>query len=227
MAAANYSIPTNLIEGFAILRNLPGDIISKISEALSEFPVGATQKIFVETFSKIIPEEDDVEITAASVFSMGRLISMEDADLNKISIGLARAYFHQSHDNDEDGSETKKLASIILILLSSWVNAKKTFKAIRLLGHNERIYRKANIVTDIRLVFDDDLSNKNRSALIIHQMEIDYFIAGNESDEFFITMDTSNLQKLKEQINRALEKEQKIKNDYSGELNFISIGGEL
>ena len=52
--AEKYLIPTDFLGGFAIFRNLPNVIITKITETLKTIPVYANRKIFVDRFSSII-----------------------------------------------------------------------------------------------------------------------------------------------------------------------------
>lgn len=218
----NYSIPKEFLDGFEIIQSLPEETISNISVSLKAIKIGGRRNAIIDALKTCISDTDSVEIVAFSVFSMGRLISRDNADLEAISNGLANAFFYQKNIEDLSGEKTNELSKRILQISTSWISAKKTFKALQLWGNSERLCRQANIVSDVRLIFDDEIASKNRQGLILHQLKLDYLVNDNEAKEFYITLDNNNLHKLKEQINRAIEKEQKIKEDYS-EIDFISL----
>lgn len=73
----------------------------------------------------------------------------------------------------------------------------------------------------MRLIFEDDFNKFPQSGLIIHQLKLEY-LENNEQKAFFITLDSNNILKLKEDLNRALEKEASIKRDYD-KVHFINI----
>jgi hypothetical protein len=67
------------------------------------------------------------------------------------------------------------------------------------------------------------LNQSGRYALITQQLKLVY----NDSSEnriIFINLDKNDLHKLKEQIERAIAKEEILKKDYDGTYSFIEIG---
>lgn len=218
---AGYTIPKDYLSGFDVINELPKETIENISESLLEIKPGQRREAFVDALSKHIPNSHQLEMVAASIFSMGKLITAEEASLDRIAEGLANAFFRQTSRN-ESKEKIEELSQKILQLVSSWRSAKQTFKALRLSGHSERLYRSGSIVSDIRLVFNDDIANRQRQGLILHQLKLDYIVDDNVMKEFYVTLDNQDLQKLKEQINRAIEKEQKIREDYT-EIDFITL----
>jgi len=71
------------------------------------------------------------------------------------------------------------------------------------------LYCDAKILSDIRPVFGDDLSEGPISAVITHTLKLAYH-EGGEHKEFFIVMDQQDLITLFEVIDRAHEKEQAL-----------------
>jgi hypothetical protein len=75
-------------------------------------------------------------------------------------------------------------------------------KAIRLQRGGERIYGDAKIITDIRPVFDEDVTKRPTSAVITHTLQLGYFEDG-EHRQFFIVLDEQDLDALQEVIERS------------------------
>jgi hypothetical protein len=78
-------------------------------------------------------------------------------------------------------------------------------KAIRLQRDGERLYCDAKILSDIRPVFGDDVSQGPISVVITHTLKLGYH-EGDDHKEFFIVLDAQDLINLSEVIERAHEK---------------------
>jgi hypothetical protein len=78
-------------------------------------------------------------------------------------------------------------------------------KASVLLLDSERGFSRAKIISDIRPVFGQDVSSPDIEAVfIVHTLQISYH--GNEEGEFFLSLSTSDVKRLRAVIDRALEK---------------------
>ena len=82
-------------------------------------------------------------------------------------------------------------------------------KAVGILFENEHCLTSARIVTDIRPVFGDDVSNAPDAAMIVHMLKIEYVHRG-EPDEFFVALDTKDIEKLMDVLRRAQTKAKSI-----------------
>jgi hypothetical protein len=79
-----------------------------------------------------------------------------------------------------------------------------TARAVDVLTEHERIFTSARIITDIRSVFSDP-SEKPSAAFIVHMLNIHYR-QGREKKEFFVALDSDDIAKLKEVLDRAEKK---------------------
>jgi hypothetical protein len=79
-----------------------------------------------------------------------------------------------------------------------------TTKAIDILTDEPHIFYSARILTDIRPIFNDD-GNAIDAAVIVHNLKIHY---GKNEDhrDFYVALDTSDIQVLREVLDRAAEK---------------------
>lgn len=82
-----------------------------------------------------------------------------------------------------------------------------TAKAVGVTADHERTYHRSRILTDMRPIFGDDVS-KPAAAVIVHTLRVSYLSnRSSENAAFFVAMDSLDLQDLRDQIDRALEKE--------------------
>lgn len=85
-----------------------------------------------------------------------------------------------------------------------------SFKAQRLSYLHERIYRDAEILTDVRPVFDDP-GGKILECIISHSLVITHSTAGRQ-ERFHLTLDAEDVLKLRKACDRAIIKAQTLKN---------------
>lgn len=82
-------------------------------------------------------------------------------------------------------------------------------KANSIMYEYENIYYKSRAVTDVRPVFSIDIDTIE-AALIIHNLRIHYHKSGAHQD-FYVALDTEDLQQLIDVLNRAKIKAEKLK----------------
>lgn len=88
-------------------------------------------------------------------------------------------------------------------------------------GYN---FNESRIVSDIRLVFnDDDLKKVEPSyAVILHNLIIKYTKGHGEPGSFFVAMDMGDLKNLKESLDRAFTKDEEIRKR-NPNLKFVDL----
>ncbi|MBK5214510.1 MAG: hypothetical protein JJE55_12715 [Flavobacteriaceae bacterium] len=217
-----YKIPKNFLSGFQILSQLDKKEIEELAKLLGELPVGSNVQEFQSAIQTNKELSENALKSADTIFSLGGLLLEIKADdsLNQVAEDLTNAYAKEGEE--EIGTEQREqLIHNLLIVLQKAENLKKTFKAYRLLFENTRSFRKSRVMTDMRMIFDDDFQKKNQTGLIIHQLKLEY-IEDNTSKEFFISLDNDDVLKLSEELKRSLEKEECIKRDFD-QVQFINI----
>jgi hypothetical protein len=73
----------------------------------------------------------------------------------------------------------------------------------------ENVYYKSRTITDIRPVFSTEIDSVE-AALIIHTLRIHYHIGAAHKD-FYVALDTNDLQQLIDVLERAKVKAEKLK----------------
>ncbi len=75
------------------------------------------------------------------------------------------------------------------------------------------------MITDVRLIFNEDINDKERYSIILHRLHIN-FRKNKKPDDIYLTMDLNDLQDLRDIIDRAIRKEEVIREDYE-QLKFV------
>lgn len=86
---------------------------------------------------------------------------------------------------------------------------KAIAKADRLQNDGDRIYCESKIISDIRPVFDADPKAKPIGAVVTHTLKIAFH--GDDHNEFRVVLDSEELTSLKENIERALQKDEALR----------------
>lgn len=214
-----YQIPEVFIPGFHTLAQMSNTEVEKIARLLEELPVGTG----ISEIKKSIRDHgfsEEALLSANAIYSLPGLLSGEEDEKVQLAKDLSDAFEQQSEEKIAEGLK-EQLQQHLHTILNSSGNLQKTFKAVRLLHENAHSYQKSSVVTDVRFIFDEDFGKPIKSGLIIHQLKLQY-LQNNEDKEYFISMDRSDLMKLKANLNRALDKESAIKKE-NNKVNFINF----
>jgi hypothetical protein len=214
-----FQIPAAVAPTFDELSQLSTKDAEKVASLLHQFPIGGRfedlQKILQESqFSERLPNLDQ------TLFSFGKLLIDEwGEDIEALAQSLSEAFARNKEDISENIIE--QLKENLLIIFEHADHLKKTFKTNYLFSENNHIYRESSIMTDTRLLFNDELENPPKCGVILHQLKIEY-----EEDDmrktFFVSMDKDDITELAEVLQRALKKEEIIKKSQSN-IHFITL----
>jgi len=85
-----------------------------------------------------------------------------------------------------------------------------TSKAIEVLTEDPHVFLGARIITDMRPVFPPEVTRAPTAAVIVHNLKLEYQHAGGNG-EFFIALDKNDIEKLRKVLDRAVLKENSIR----------------
>ncbi len=128
------------------------------------------------------------------------------------ALGQAGAFPGKAKGHTDPNQQWTRLRKFLISTLSMERTLGTAAKAGYILTQHERIFVAARIATDIRPIFHLDVSEKPESALIIHMLRItqrDNF--GKHSDKYF-ALDSNDIKSLKRLVDRALKKEETLRN---------------
>lgn len=130
--------------------------------------------------------------------------------LRKMTPGEIAARLSESADLDLDDAARSKLRARAEEILGTPVFGS-TGVATDLQTLNERNYQSARIVTDLRPVFDDNLTLPPGGAVIIETLQIQTWSRDGGSQLLFVSMDEFDLRALQSIVQRALDKTDTLK----------------
>lgn len=202
-------IPRDLLGGFEELVALSQDAY----ESLLNF-VDSIQHInSIETFKNDVDKHlESLSVNSGSITSV--VVSLASLKVRYPEKEIEKDLY-QSFLESSDISVVEELFNkIILQLLDNSKSLILFLKRGFLKGNNERTYLDSEVITDVRFIFDTDLTAKERRAIILHNLKIEVN-EGSDDQDIFITLDIDNLINLKNSIDRAIKKEELLKSDYS------------
>jgi hypothetical protein len=209
-------IPKSSLSGLTAISKFDSSQISAFAQFLSTAPVGIQMNEIVsflgKTFDLTIKTSEDI---VQSLISFRSLLDSNDIDFETLSDQLVSSYKESTQQDPEN------LKQNLLQIFQNFKTIKLTLKAGTLLSNDSAIYSEGKIVTDIRIIFNDDLKEKGRNAVIVHGLNIEFY-SSNEVKNFHISMTTTDLKDLQDVIERAIEKEDIISKDYSEAFKFIT-----
>ena len=215
-----FQIPENVLPSFEVLSMLSTEETEKVGSVLQQFPLGGT----VEDLQKFLNEQKlfvDIPEMAETFFSFASLLTNSNkSNKEELAKNLSEAYSVKK--KGEVGEETViQLEQNLLIIFKSADSLTKTVKAFNLSTENAHLYRQSSIMTDMRLLFNDELETAPGCGVILHQLKIEY-AENNELKSFFVSMDLDDMKNMTEVLQRALKKEEIIQTNHS-DIHFITL----
>ncbi len=222
-------IPDSALPGFLSISEESTENIEQLAAFLNDMPVGMSMDNVNEHVSANLKIEHSRSIIQ-TLLSMSDLIQSHKGERESLAADLALSFKLAIEEDDDENSfsyeEENKLREHLSIILKSCRNFLLTLKSIDLARVDDLIYQESMIVTDIRVLFDDDLESSNRYGVMIHRLKIEHSKSGRRSESVF-SLDLQDLNELKGKIERAIKKEQLLKQDYDSTIHFIDVSAIL
>ena len=202
------TVPTRHIEPFERLRALGDDQFSELFKALTEADTTAHRHAlteFVHERALLGLEETNSILDAlmglAAHSQQSRSSALEVAERVAIS-----PQFTQTGSVDEQFSNRLARAlSCEVIRLNS--------KAISLGAAHERIFVSAQILTDLRPLFDDSITDKPEpdAAVICHTLMLHFIGSTGTHDDFFVVLSDDDIETMRDALDRAIQKAESLR----------------
>ena len=220
------TIPKLALPGFTALSKMPIAVGKKFAEFLKYSPVGIKMDQVNEFLQTLDIQSDQSRAIVQTIITFRGLLE-ESPNLEETAKNLTESYKEKTKNSLDTAllgklsdQEEQVLFENLKQIFESSKSLKLTLKANRLLSEDYAVYSSSSIITDIRLVFDDDLAEKDRNGVIVHRLNIEY-ISPSDSNSLFVSMTNDDLKELKAAIDRALQKEEVIIKDYNSTIHFI------
>ena len=194
-----FYIPDRMKPIAARIQALKDPDFERIFAALESAKPGVSVEHLAAEVSKALPEEfenADEIIHALDTMNRVRLHAnrtIEQFVREMVSPVETQAESAPPFDSTKFFARVSALLSAEALLISSRASV---------LQHNyDRVFMSAEVVSDIRSVFDQD-GNKIQGSMIVHSMNVTYFQEG-EPKKFFVAMDNADIAKLRKVLDRA------------------------
>jgi len=202
-------------EAYAVLQSLirlsEADFNSLL-EALKKARPAVSPDSFCENVAALMPKADSaiIENIISELFAMDLVRDDKDFSIDEfvklVSERLEATKSDQFTFNENDRHTFEERLTKIF-------GARKTLgissKALDLLTDQDRVFFSSKIITDVRPVFNDEGSAVEAS-VIVHNLRIHYG-QDNDHKDFYVTLDTGDIQKLRSVLDRAEIKAEYLK----------------
>lgn len=218
---AKYNIPPPFKIGFTHLSKFSKEHLDIILNILKEVEFGISpDKIIEQILTYNIEEKEKIVEVVKAILSLVALKNDENVKVSELVNDLTTDFKEDNPDISEDRVNNLSINLHEILNINSKIN--HTLKAFDLLAENEKIFLESRILSDIRIVFDDDLSKEINAhgTIVLHQLKISYR-ENQESKSIFFALDINDLNNLKEQVERAIQKHRIIENKTFSNLPFI------
>ncbi len=197
----------------AQMSDLEFDAVLKRTENLNDLKVSHSVDAL---FRRITKFEGDEKVLFTTIFSMLRTIS--NSGENDVEFWPILSFSLPDEKFDEGMKELleKRLKEVY----SNSEGIRCLMKANLLIDESEHIFYESRVLTDVRPVFQNDTPRlRGDYAVIIHKLKL-VREDGDGVRDIFISMTQKQLKELKNQIERAIEKEEHLRE--KGQFNYLS-----
>lgn len=194
-------LPKEFATRIRSLGDLPFEQRKKLLTTLGEMNCGFDfeEKVRDSIISAGVDRELVVD-TARAIIGLHYLYaSSPENNLQEFSVELLKALTEAISDS----GSTSTLSNEVLNEYLNAASLRTSAKASTLLFDVERAFMSAKIITDIRPVFGENIS-EIPAAFLIHFLRVSY--RGDDDEDFFVGLSTKDLKDLSKVIDRALLK---------------------
>jgi hypothetical protein len=211
---ARVIIPPAVREGLDVIALLNEEQFQELFSAVSEIPSRIRQHRIFDLrelkLASIPPRESDhaqEALFSLYISRVGTEVLVPDF-VDDIAESLKE---EKRSDKDwTDSEETLGRFKERLTKLLSIGTLNKIAKAHDVLLEHAQTFAKARILSDIRPVFGEKIDSDLAGAMIVHMLKIDYSRSGRR-EEFFVALDTKDIQLLIDTLERAKLKTEQLK----------------
>jgi hypothetical protein len=210
---ADFGVPSQFRSALVQLAELNDTAIAELAKLLEENPaILISRDAAYESAAKLtaLPAEETQAMLEALIpllyFKASN--SKSTAEMVKdITIELLRSDKNLPKLKSDRAASFNKNISKLLDLSAIAIKAK----ALAVATDTPHLFSEVKILSDMRPVFGEKATEAPLGAVLMHSLRIGFAKEGRER-EFFVHMDTRDLQGLQECVNRALDKDATIRN---------------
>jgi hypothetical protein len=205
MAEIAINIPSEALPDLQTIAELDDQTFNSLVSAIGETQPTLTHGQFIKRLASKSAgfQTKDIAVVLKTAFVLYSLKGKRKISASDMAGGIVNSSL-VSQSPTFPQSEKEKLRNRLAQLLTLDKSLGVTAKAFDVMTEHERIFCGARILSDIRPVFADNPESAS-AAMIIHNLQIGFHQDGKHQ-EFYVALDTDDIQKLKEVVERAEKK---------------------
>jgi hypothetical protein len=198
------TIPESAYAAIQLLIRLSPSDFEAFLEALSRAEPSLDKDNFWSHVAKHVENIDrsTIKVILNEIFQMAEAVDGTGIGIDEFAESVAEAAALAKSDRFPFGEGDRKILKDRLVkIFEGRKGLNITKKAMGVLVDQEHTFYHAKILTDVRPVFNEKGDSVD-AAVIVHNLRIHY---GKESDhkDFYVALDTSDIQSLRDVLNRA------------------------
>lgn len=205
-------IPEKFREGFSAMYDLKDTDIERLIVALTSIsPILNPKSLASQVAAKIDSlERSTIDNIIDALASLYTFEFQTNFSVPEIIQAICNAMENASIGTRHISIENRNWFEERLYKLLNIDSLKVTAKALIIMREHENVFGEAKIITDIRSIFGSNPEDPPVGAAVSHVFKIEYY-HNNESQEFFLGMDTSDINSLIEVLKKATQKAEILK----------------
>ncbi|TFI53917.1 hypothetical protein BLD44_012955 [Mastigocladus laminosus UU774] len=204
-------IPDRYKPGFEKLLSVDNKTVNEFIESLKQ----AQPSLLIEDLASAVASKVQALTIEEIVDVLEALISLYNfRDYSGESIEELVERIAQSVQDDEElpnisDEEKQEFERKLTTFLEFDSVLSITSKAIDVVRDHERVFTRSRVLTDMRPVFESDIEKGPAGVAIVHMLKIEYADLDG-THEFFVALDSIDLEQLRQHLDRADRKAKSI-----------------
>lgn len=205
-------VPKDQERGIVSIAKLSDDSVEQLIQALAEAPPTFNPETLADRIAEKIDDvsRDDIDGLVSTLVSLYSALDYFDSSIEQLAANVGRAVVEGKIAGLESSEDALERFRERLIRLLSIDSIGIRSRSINLLLEQDHAFCGARILTDIRPLFAADLTAPPTAGLLVHTLRINYH-EGGELKQFFVAMDSKDLEDLRSVLVRADSKAAKLK----------------
>lgn len=210
MTTRRLRIPRPDREVLNSLVDLPAESLDKLVRSLHSLSPTLSRPQLIECVRRALPdlEAEDAEGIITALVRSQTAREKYDYSENETATMLANSLDLADELRD---SFIRRMTTLLGI-----TQLGRVAKAIDVLTEHEHIFHSARIFTDVRPVFQADPAEPPDAAVVIHNLKIEFHDSDGQVKSMYIAMDSEDVKKFREVLNREAEKSESLNRFLSG-----------
>jgi hypothetical protein len=212
MDAPSIRIPERYQSGIAKLIALAGNSLEELLLALNDTPRSLNLDRIKESFDSKIPSlaESDIDELITTLDALYYLKTQSGVSVQDFCEQILQAMDESGNNELQMDADGRERFSDRLIQLMSGKLFDVVIQSRNVLYEQERTFGSSRILSDIRLITGNNNETTPSAGVIIHTLKIHYF-QNDQHQEFFISLDTEDVDVLIEELISAQERAKMLK----------------